>query len=53
VATLEPVLDLKTMGFEDVVGRLKVYEERVKEEDQANDAQENLLYARTDNSYQQ
>nr|GEX15467.1 hypothetical protein [Tanacetum cinerariifolium] len=33
VAALEQVLDLKTTGFEDVVGRLKAYEERVKEED--------------------
>nr|GEZ55839.1 serine/threonine protein kinase SRPK1 [Tanacetum cinerariifolium] len=30
--------------FEDVVGRLKAYEARVKEEDKANDAKENLLY---------
>nr|GEU66401.1 ankyrin repeat-containing domain, PGG domain protein [Tanacetum cinerariifolium] len=30
VAALEQVLDLKTTGFEDVAGRLKVYEERVK-----------------------
>nr|GEZ32224.1 uncharacterized mitochondrial protein AtMg00810-like [Tanacetum cinerariifolium] len=34
----------------DVVGRLKAYEERVKEEDRANDPQENLLYARTEYS---
>ncbi|GJY23306.1 uncharacterized mitochondrial protein-like protein [Tanacetum coccineum] len=47
VAALEQVLDLKTTGFEDVVGRLKAYEERVKEEDKENDPQENLLYART------
>ena len=32
VAALEQVLDLKTTGFEDVVGRLKAYEERVEEE---------------------
>ncbi|GJU90786.1 initiator tRNA phosphoribosyl transferase [Tanacetum coccineum] len=50
VAALEQVLDLKTTGFEDVVGRLKAYEERVKEEDKANDPQENLLYARTEYS---
>ncbi|GJV84069.1 uncharacterized mitochondrial protein-like protein [Tanacetum coccineum] len=50
-ATLgEQVLDLKTTGFEDVVGRLKAYEEIVKEEDKANDAQENLLYAMTEYS---
>ncbi|XP_076915435.1 uncharacterized protein LOC143574781 [Bidens hawaiensis] len=30
VAFLEQVLDLKTVGFEDVVGRLKTYEERIK-----------------------
>ncbi|GJY94605.1 uncharacterized mitochondrial protein-like protein [Tanacetum coccineum] len=47
VATLEQVLDLKTTGFKDVVGCLKAYEERVKEEDKANDPQENFLYART------
>ncbi|GJZ61759.1 ribonuclease H-like domain-containing protein [Tanacetum coccineum] len=50
VEALEQVLDLKTTGFEDVVGRLKAYEERVKEEDKANDPQENLLYARTEYS---
>ncbi|GJU00576.1 uncharacterized mitochondrial protein-like protein [Tanacetum coccineum] len=50
-ATLgEQVLDFKTTGFEDVVGRLKVYEERVKQEDKANDSQEKLLYVRTNYS---
>ena len=34
-----------------MVGRLKAYEEIVKEEDKANDTQENLLCARTDNSH--
>ncbi|GJT08901.1 uncharacterized mitochondrial protein-like protein [Tanacetum coccineum] len=43
VAALEQVLDLKTTGFEDVIGRLKAYEERVKEEDRANDPQENFF----------
>nr|GEW83539.1 hypothetical protein [Tanacetum cinerariifolium] len=46
VAALDQLLDLKTTGFEDVVGRLKANEERVKEEDKENDPQENLLYAR-------
>ncbi|GJZ99004.1 zinc finger, CCHC-type containing protein [Tanacetum coccineum] len=50
VAALEQVLDLKTTGFKDLVGRLKAYEERVKQEDKANDSQEKLLYARTDYS---
>ncbi|XP_076908913.1 uncharacterized protein LOC143565989 [Bidens hawaiensis] len=30
VASLDQVLDLKTVGFEDVVGRLKTYEECIK-----------------------
>nr|GFA41067.1 RNA-directed DNA polymerase, eukaryota [Tanacetum cinerariifolium] len=50
VVALEQVLDLKTTSFEDVVGRLIAYEERVKEEDKANDPQDNLLYARTEYS---
>ncbi|GJW33155.1 hypothetical protein Tco_0053187 [Tanacetum coccineum] len=50
MADLEHVLDLQEMRFEDVVGRFKAYKERVKEEDKANNAQEKLLYARTDNS---
>ncbi|GKD13638.1 hypothetical protein Tco_1198045 [Tanacetum coccineum] len=43
-ATLGEVMSEHKLGFEDVVGRLKAYEERVKEEDKANDPQENLLY---------
>ncbi|GKE32445.1 hypothetical protein Tco_1451767 [Tanacetum coccineum] len=50
VAALAHVLDLRETGFKDVVRRLKAYKERVKEEDKANNAQEKLLYARTDNS---
>nr|GEU29203.1 hypothetical protein [Tanacetum cinerariifolium] len=50
VVALEQVLDLKMKRFEDVVGQLKAYEERVKEEDKANDPQKNLLYARTEYS---
>nr|GFC17506.1 hypothetical protein [Tanacetum cinerariifolium] len=47
---LEQVLDLKTTGFEDVVGLLKAYEGRVKQEDKKNNSQEKLLYDRTDYS---
>ncbi|GJS62155.1 hypothetical protein Tco_0093470 [Tanacetum coccineum] len=46
VAALEQVLDLKSTGFEDVVGQLKAYEERIKEEDKANNPQENLRNAK-------
>lgn len=46
VASLEQVLDLKTNGFEDIVGRLKVYEERVlDEEEETQEDQSKLLYA--------
>ena len=37
VASLEQVLDLNSTGFEDIVGRLKAFEERVKEETQDGD----------------
>ncbi|KNA02920.1 hypothetical protein SOVF_214050, partial [Spinacia oleracea] len=52
VASLEQVLDLNTTSFEDIVGRLKAYEERisekVEEEDQTeyND-QGKLMYVNT------
>ena len=45
VAALEQVLDLKTTSFEDIVGRLKAYEERVAEEEEVQDDQGKLMYA--------
>ena len=33
VASLEQVLDLNTTSFEDIVGRLKAYEERIAEDE--------------------
>ena len=50
VASLEQVLDLNTTSFEDIVGRLKAYEERVCEEDEENqqDDQGKLMYANTE-----
>ncbi|KAJ9565988.1 hypothetical protein OSB04_001954 [Centaurea solstitialis] len=50
VAALEQVLDLKTIGFEDVVGRLKTYEERIRGEDKVIETQGNLLYSKTEPS---
>ncbi|XP_035830774.1 uncharacterized protein LOC118480172 [Helianthus annuus] len=50
VASLEQVLDLKTVGFKDVVGRLKAYEERIKEENKGNETQGKLLYSRAESS---
>ncbi|XP_076957951.1 uncharacterized protein LOC143633558 [Bidens hawaiensis] len=40
VATLEQILDLKTVGLEDVVGRLKAYERTKDEEIQSVDQEE-------------
>ena len=34
IAALEQVLDLNTTSFEDIVGRLKAYEERIKVEEE-------------------
>ena len=49
VASLEQVLDLKTTTFEDIIGRLKAYEERVAmdEEEETQDTQK-LMYANSD-----
>ncbi|XP_024009440.1 uncharacterized protein LOC112084523 [Eutrema salsugineum] len=47
VASLEQVLDLNTTSFEDIVGRLKAYEERIREEEEeeTQDDQSKLMYA--------
>ena len=43
IAALEQVLNLNTTTFEDIVGRLKAYEERIKDDDQGK-----LMYATMD-----
>ncbi|XP_048630262.1 uncharacterized protein LOC106412469 [Brassica napus] len=48
VASLEQVLDLKDTSFEDIVGRLKAYEERVTEEEETQEDQGKLMYTNTD-----
>ncbi|XP_024965797.1 uncharacterized protein LOC112505999 [Cynara cardunculus var. scolymus] len=50
ISALEQVLDLKTIGFEDVVRRLKAYEERIKGEDKVIETQGKLLYSKTESS---
>lgn len=52
IASLEQVLDLKTTRFEDIVGRLKAYEERI-EDDGSHEQQGNLLFSNSENSYDQ
>ena len=49
VASLEQMLDLNTIKYEDVVGRIKAYEERIKE-DTTNDQQNNLLFSSSEGS---
>ncbi|KAJ9541814.1 hypothetical protein OSB04_028320 [Centaurea solstitialis] len=46
VASLEQVLDLNKVGFEDIVGRLKAYEERIKEDD-GGEGQTRVMFARS------
>lgn len=46
VASLEQVLDLNTTGFEDVVGRLKAYEERISADDSTDNGQSKLMFTK-------
>ncbi|KAG7564160.1 Integrase catalytic core [Arabidopsis suecica] len=48
VASLEQVLDLKKTSFEEITGRLKVYEERISEEEEAQEDQGKLMYSNMD-----
>lgn len=51
VASLEQMLDLKTTSFEDIVGRMKAYEERISEEEEEPcDESNKLMYAVDSNS---
>ncbi|KAL1189088.1 Retrovirus-related Pol polyprotein from transposon TNT 1-94 [Cardamine amara subsp. amara] len=45
VASLEQVLDLNTTSFEDIVGRLKAYEERILDEEEPQEDQNKLMYS--------
>ncbi|KAJ9559933.1 hypothetical protein OSB04_005093 [Centaurea solstitialis] len=46
IASLEQVLDLNKVGFEDIVGRLKAYEEKIKEDD-GGEGQTRVMFARS------
>lgn len=50
VASIEQVVDLKTITFDDVVGRLKAYEERIKEEKDPAGSQGQLLFSQGESS---
>ena len=45
VASLEQVLDLNDTSFEDIIGRLKVYEERVLEDEEPQEDTSKLMYS--------
>ena len=51
VASLEQVLDLKTVDFKDVVGRLKVYEEMIREEDNGENDQSKVLFVKNSSGF--
>ena len=54
VASLEQVLDLKETSFEDIIGRLKAYEERIREDDdEGQEDQSKLMLANSENQYTQ
>lgn len=48
VASLEQVLDLKTTSFEDIIGRLKVFEERVSVAEETQEDQGKLMFSNTE-----
>lgn len=49
VASLEQVLDLRTTSFEDIIGRLKAYEERIVDEEEKSQDNQKLMYASMEN----
>ena len=54
VASLKQVLDLNITSFEDIVGRLKAYEERISEkEEDLNDDNGKLMYVNSESSQEQ
>lgn len=48
VASLEQVLDLKTTSFEDIIGRIKTYEERVALDEEESQENQKLMYTNSD-----
>lgn len=48
MASLEQVLDLNTTNFEDIIGRLKAYEERICDDEDGEEDQAKLMYTSND-----
>ncbi|XP_076887164.1 uncharacterized protein LOC143537234 [Bidens hawaiensis] len=51
VASIEQTVDLDSMRFEDAVGRLKAFEERLRGRERASESQSRLLFNRSEGSY--
>ncbi|XP_076939205.1 uncharacterized protein LOC143607750 [Bidens hawaiensis] len=51
VASIEKTVDLDSMRFEDAVGRLKAFEERLRGRERASNSQGQLLFNRTESNY--
>ncbi|XP_076949586.1 uncharacterized protein LOC143622280 [Bidens hawaiensis] len=50
VASIEQLVNLKTVGFDDVVRRLKAYEERIKDQIGQSEGQEKLMFHKAEYS---
>ena len=54
MASLEQVLDLNTTSFEDIIGRLKAYEERIADEEaEPQEDQTKLMHVNNDSQANQ
>ena len=53
MASLEKVLDLNTTSFEDIIGRLKFYEERIFDDEEPHEDQTKLMDANNEASTSQ
>ncbi|MBW1279456.1 hypothetical protein, partial [Escherichia coli] len=47
IASLEQVLDLNRTSFEDIIGRLKAYEERILDDENSVETQGKLFFSNT------
>lgn len=48
VASLEQMLDLNKTSYEDIIGRMKAYEERIRDEEEPHEDQTKLMYTSND-----
>lgn len=50
VASLEQVLDLKSITFEEIIGRIKTFEERISVDEEETQDNQKLMYANSDST---